>query len=162
MTPVTERDWALLLHLAGVVLLFSGMTVAAVAYEAARGRERPREVAALLGLTRTGVVLVAAGGLLIVGSGLWLIEASNGVYSLSDGWIAGAFGLLVLAFVLGAAGGQRPKRARLLAGRLGQEGDAPAPELRALLDNPRSRAVNYVAAVAAIAALVMMVWRPGL
>jgi hypothetical protein len=44
---VTDREWALLFHLAGVVLLFSGMTVAAVALEGARRRERPGEIAAL-------------------------------------------------------------------------------------------------------------------
>ena len=101
---VTEREWALLVHLAGVVLLFSGMAVAAAAHEGARRGKFPGEVAALLALTRSGVFLVAFGGLLIVGSGLWLIEVSGGLYSLGDGWIAGALGLLVLAFVLGALG----------------------------------------------------------
>lgn len=159
---MTEREWALLLHLIGVVLLFSGMTVAAVAHEGARRRERPGEVAALLGLTRRGVFLVAAGGVVLVGSGLWLIELSDGVYSLGDGWIAGALGLLVLAFVLGAAGGQRPKRARRLAARAAEEGEVCAEELRALLDDPLSRALNYAAALAVTAALVIMVWKPGL
>lgn len=74
---MTDREWALLFHLVGVVLLFSGMTVAAVALEGARRRERPGEIAALLGLTRTGVALVAAGALVLVGSGLWLIEVSK-------------------------------------------------------------------------------------
>ena len=159
---MTERGWALLVHLAGVVLLFSGMAVAAAAHEGARRREHPGEVAALLGLTRTGVVLVAAGGLALVGSGLWLIEVSEGVYSLGDGWIAAALGLLVLAFLLGAFGGQRPKRARRLATRAADEGDERGGELRALLDDPLSRALNYAAALAMIAALVIMVWKPGL
>lgn len=158
---MTARDWALLLHLVGVVLLFSGMTVAAVAQEAARRRERPGEIAALLALTRVGVAGVAAGALVLVASGLWLIEASRGVYSMGDGWIAGALGLLVLAFVLGAAGGQRPKRARLLATRLEREGGAVAEELHSLLDDALSRAFNYGAALAVIAALVIMVWKPG-
>jgi uncharacterized membrane protein len=137
------------------------MTVAAVAHEGARRRTRPGEVAALLGLTRSGVAIVAAGGLLIVGSGFWLIEISDGAYSLGDGWIAGALGLLVLAFVLGAAGGQRPKRARRLAARAAA-GEVDTGELRALLDDPLSRALNYAAALAVIAALVIMVWKPGL
>jgi hypothetical protein len=75
------------------------------------------EIAALLRLTRTGVALVTAGAL-VVGTGLWLIEVSNGVYSLGDGWLAGALGLLVVPFVLGALGGQRPKQARQLAARI--------------------------------------------
>ena len=159
---MTEREWALLLHLAGVALIFSGMSVAAVAHAGARRRERAGEIAALLGLTRAGVALLAAGAFVIVGSGLWLIEVSDGLFSLGDGWIAGALGLLVLAFVLGALGGQRPRRARLLAARLERQGETPAAEVRALLDDPLSRALNYAAALAVVAALVIMVWKPGL
>ena len=159
---MTEREWALLLHLIGVVLLFSGMTVAAAASESARRRKRLPEIAALLALTRVGVALVAAGALVILGSGLWLIEVSNGFYSLGDGWIAGALGLLVLASVLGALGGQRPKQARRLAVRLAREGAEPADEPLRLLDDIPSRAFNYAAAISVTAALVIMVWKPGL
>lgn len=159
---MSEREWALLLHLTGVVLLFSGMAVAAVALIGARRRELPGEIAALLGLTRSGVALVVAGALLVVGSGFWLIEASDGFYGLDDGWIAGALGLLIVAFLLGAAGGQRPKKARLTAERLAREGtSAPAGELRALLDDPLSSAMNYASGLCVAAALVIMVWKPG-
>lgn len=159
---MADRDWALLLHLVGVVLLFSGMTVAAVAQAGARRRDRPGEIAALLGLTRGGVVFVAAGALVIVASGLWLIEASSGLYSLGDGWIAGTLALLLLAFVLGAIGGRRPKQARLLAARLEHDEDEPSAELRSLLDDRRPDAFNYAATLAVIGALVIMVWKPGL
>jgi uncharacterized membrane protein len=144
----------------GVVLLFAGMAVAAVAEAGARRQERPDLIAALLGLTRAGVALVAAGALIVIGSGLWLVEASNGLYSLGDGWIAAALGLLLLAFVLGGIGGQKPKRARRLAARAASEpGDLA--ELRALLDDRLSRALNYAASLAVLAALVLMVWKPG-
>jgi uncharacterized membrane protein len=159
---VTERDWALLLHLAGALLLFSRMTVAAAAQLGARRRTHPGEIAALLGLTRTGVAFVAAGAVVVIGSGLWLIEVSNGFYSLGDGWIAGALGLLVLAFVLGAIGGQRSKRPRLLAERLAREGGEASSDLRVLLDDRLSLAFNYAAALLVVAALMIMVWKPGL
>jgi uncharacterized membrane protein len=123
----------------------------------ARGRPGGRRGARL---TPTGVVLLGAGALVVVASGLWLIDASDGAYSLGDGWIAGAFGLLVLAFVLGGAGGQAPKRARLLAARLAEEGGAATDELRALLDDRRSLLLNYAAGLAVLAALVLMVWKP--
>ena len=152
---MTDREWALLFHLVGLVLFFSGLTLAAASLAAARRREHPGEIAALLGLTRSGVVLVAAGALLLVGTGLWLVEIWDGVYSLGDGWIVGSLGLLVLSFVLGAIGGQRPKRARKLAEAGGGE------ELRRLLDDRRSDAFNYAAAIAVTAALVLMVWKPG-
>ena len=159
---MSDREWALLLHLFGLGLLFAGMAVASVAHGAARRHERPSEIAVLLALTRRGVLLVATGALLIVASGLWLIEISNGFYSLGDGWIAGALGLLALAFVLGAIGGQRPKRARRLAAELAAAGNEPTAELRSLLDDRLSIAFNYAAAAAVIAALVLMVWKPGL
>jgi uncharacterized membrane protein len=152
---VTEREWALLFHLAGVVLLFSGLILAAAALAAARRREVAGEIAALLGLTRFGVVLVAAGALLLVGTGLWLVEIWDGAYSLGNGWIAASLGLLALSFVLGAIGGQKPKQARQLA-----EGGGGA-DLKRLLDDRRPDAFNYAAALAVIAALVLMVWKPG-
>lgn len=157
---MTEQDWALLLHLLGVVLLFSGMAVAAVADGAARRQERPREIAVLLAQARIGVALVAAGCLGILAGGFWLLS-SSAASSLSDGWISAALALLVLALVLGAIGGQRPKQARMLAARLAREGDAPSDELRALLEDSVSRWANYLSAAAVIAALVIMVWKPG-
>lgn len=159
---MTERDWALLLHLVGVVLLFSGMTVAAVAHASARRQDRPGEIAALLGLARTGVALVAAGAVVVIASGFWLIEASNGLYSLGDGWIAGALGLLIVSFVLGGLGGQRPKQARLAAEKLAHDSGSVDGDLRALLDDRPSAALNYGAALCTFAALVVMVWKPGM
>ena len=77
-----------------------------------------------------------------------------------DGWIAAGLILLIAAFVLGGLGGQRPKRARLLAERLAREGDAPTEELHQLLDDPRAAALNYAAAAAILVAFVLMIWRP--
>jgi len=55
---VHELEIALFLHLLGVLLFVAGIVVAGVAFEAARRRELPAEVALLLGLTRVGVLLV--------------------------------------------------------------------------------------------------------
>lgn len=160
---MSGREWALLTHLSGVVLLFSGLAVAAAALEGARKRERAAEVAALLGLTRTGVVLVAAGVLVVLFSGLWLIEVTDGAYSLSDGWILATLALLAASVVLGAVGGRRPKRARLAAERLDRDGaTALGADVRALLDDGVSRAVNYAAGLCIVAGLVLMVWKPEL
>jgi uncharacterized membrane protein len=159
---VREREWALLLHLVGVAFLFSGMSIAGVAHAAARRRERPSEIALLLGLTRSGVLFVGVGAAFVLAGGLWLVEASNGFYSLGDGWNSAGLGLLALSFVLGWIGGQAPKRARLLGQRLAGEGDASSSELRRLLDSPLALASNYAAAGVIVAALVLMVWKPGL
>ena len=72
-----------------------------------------------------------------------------------DAWVATALGLVVLGAVLGAFGGQRPKRARLLAERGGD-----AEELRRLLDDPLSMWLNAAAAAAYLAVLALMVWKP--
>jgi uncharacterized membrane protein len=63
--------------------------------------------------------------------------------------------------VLGAIGGQRPKRARLLAERLAREGAGESPELRALLDHRVTRALNDVSGLLLVAILVLMVFKPG-
>jgi uncharacterized membrane protein len=143
---------ALFLHLVGVVTLFSGMVVAAVGLAAARRRERP-EVALLLGLTRIGVVLVAGGLVLTVACGFWLLALTE--FDLGDGWVGAALGLVVLGAILGALGGQRPKRARLLAERR-----ADAAELRRLLADPFSLWLNVAAGAAYLAVLALMVWKP--
>jgi len=46
-------------HLLGALLFVSGLVLAGAAFEAARRRQRPSEIALLLGLTRVGVLLVA-------------------------------------------------------------------------------------------------------
>ncbi|HYZ79009.1 MAG TPA: DUF2269 family protein [Gaiellaceae bacterium] len=147
---------ALFLHLLGVVTLFAGMAVAAVGLEAARRRERASEIALLLGLTRVGVVLVGAGLVLAVACGFWLLDLT--AFDLGDAWVEAALGLVLLGAVLGSLGGRRPKQARLLAERGGKVGD---PELRRLLDDPLSRLLNGTAAAAYLAALALMVWKPG-
>jgi hypothetical protein len=49
------RDVALFFHLLGALLFVAGIVVAGVAFEAARRRDRPGEIALLLGLTRVGL-----------------------------------------------------------------------------------------------------------
>ena len=72
-----------------------------------------------------------------------------------------AITLLVVAVVLGALGGQRPKQARQLAGRLAAAGETISAECRGLLDDRASRASNYASALLILAILVLMVWKPG-
>ena len=151
-------DVALFFHILGALTFVSGIVVAGVAFEAARRRGRPIEIALLLGLTRIGVLLVGVGGVLLLGFGLWLVHLGH--FGYGDGWIGTALALFVAAMALGAVGGQRPKQARLLASRLAAEGQPASAELRALLDDRLSRATNYLAAGVVIAILVLMVFKP--
>ena len=155
---VTSYEIGLVVHLLGVLLLFGGALVAGVIFEAARRRSRPSEVALLLGATRVGAVLVAAGALLTLGGGLWLADE---VDQLGEAWLQLSLVLFVLALVLGALGGQRPKQARRLARRLAENGDAMSSELRRLLDDRLSLAANYVSSALVLVILVLMVWQPG-
>jgi type II secretory pathway component PulM len=54
-----------------------------------------------------------------------------------------------------------PKRARLLASRLADEGQPVSGELRALLGNRRAMVANYGSALLVLAIVVLMVWKPG-
>ena len=151
-------EWALFLHLVGAILFFAGLAVATVGQLGARTRHRPSEVALLLGAARRGVVLVGAGALLALGAGLWLLDLT--LYGL-EGWVLASLGLLAFAAVAGAAGGRPARHARVLAERLSREDDQPSAELDRQLRRPTADALNGLAAAAAIAILVLMVWKPG-
>lgn len=149
---------ALFLHVLGAILLGGGAIVAGVAHEAARRRDAPGDVALLLGLARHGALLVGVGGLLVLGFGLWLVELSGAGFGAR--WVQAALGLFLLATALGAAGGRRPKQARLLAARLAREGGDASPELRRLLDDGLSLLLNYASAALVVAILALMIWKP--
>ena len=157
MVAATE-DWALFFHLLGAFAFVSGAIVATVAFEAARSRRRPSEIALLLGVTRVGVALVGIGVLVVVPFGLWLVHLEDVDYG--AGWVDAALGLLVAAGVLGWLGGQSPKRARLLAERLAAADDAETGELRALLDDRTARTANWLTAVLVVAIVALMVFKP--
>jgi uncharacterized membrane protein len=153
------EDFALFCHLLGAFLLVAGTAVAGVAFESARRRESASEIALLLGLARIGAVLVVLGMLVALAFGLWLVHLGDWGYG--AGWVDAAIALLVVAALLGAAGGQVPKRARLLASRLARDGQPVSDELRALLRDRRALAVNYGSALLVLAIVVLMVWKPG-
>ena len=150
---------ALFFHLLGAFAFVAGMLVAGVAFETARRREAPAEIALLLELSRVGVVFVAAGTALTLGFGLWLVDLGGWGYGAD--WIDAAIALLVVVVVIGGVGGQRPKRARKLARRLADDGAPSSPELRALLDDRAARGLNYLAVLILLAILVLMVFKPG-
>ena len=155
---MTSYEIGLVLHLFGALLFFGGALVAGVAFEAARRRSRPSEVALLLGLTRVGALIVVAGAALVLGAGLWL---AGEIDQFGDTWLLASLGLFATALVLGALGGQRPKRARRLAATLAGDGDEMTPELRRLLDDRLSQVANYGSSLLVVVILVLMVWQPG-
>jgi uncharacterized membrane protein len=155
---VTSYTVALFCHILGVLLFVSGIALAGAPFEVARRRNEPAEIALLLGLSRVGALLVAAGTILVLGFGLWLVHL--GRFGYDAGWVDASLALFAAALVLGGIGGQRPKRARLLATRLAADHAPVDAELRRLLDDPLSRSVNYASALAVLAILGLMVFKP--
>jgi uncharacterized membrane protein len=101
---------------------------------------------------------VAGATVSVLGFGLWLVDLQG--RRLSDAWISWAIGLLLVAMVAGIVGGQRPKKARLLAQRLSGPGGAGTEELRRLLDDRASAVLNYLAAGCILVILFLMVFKP--
>lgn len=155
---MTSYELGLLVHILGVLLFVGGVLVAGVVFEVARARERPSEVALLLGVTRIGAILAVVGALLVLVGGLWLTEQLE---QFGEAWLLTSLGLFALALVLGAIGGQRPKQARRLAARLAHDGDEATPELARLLGDPLSLAANYASSLLVLVILVLMIWQPG-
>jgi uncharacterized membrane protein len=153
------EDTALLFHLLGAFSLVAGSVVAGVTFETARRRETPAEIALVLGIARIGVLFVGVGTLLVVVFGLWLVDLGDWGYG--SGWVDGALGLLIAVAVLGTLGGQRPKQARKLASRLAAEHAPANDELRALLHDRATRAMNSLSALLLLAIIVLMVFKPG-
>jgi uncharacterized membrane protein len=152
------ENTVLFLHILGVLAFVAGIVVAGVAFESARRRKQAEEIALLLGLSRVGAALVGFGALLLFVCGLWLVELAE--IGFGTGWIVAAIVLFIVAMALGGFGGQRPKQARELATRLAKHGEQVSDELRALLDDPASRAANLASSALILAVLALMVFKP--
>jgi uncharacterized membrane protein len=155
---MSKLEVALFFHILGALLFVAGIVVAGVVFEAARRRDQPAEIALLLGVARWGVLLVGLGATLVLAFGLWLVHIEG--LSYGTGWVSAAIALYVVALLLGGFGGRRPKQARRLAERLRAEGSPATPRLRALLDDRLADAANYLSALAVLAILALMVFKP--
>jgi uncharacterized membrane protein len=151
------RDWALFLHLSGV-LLFVGGSIAATALRLlAIGRERPSDSAVLLRAVRPLVPLVGGGLLLTLGAGVWLADELGVPYD--AGWLQAAYLLIVWLGVAGAVAGRLDRRTRELAeGEAGA--DRPSPELARRLRDPVALTLDASMLLAVVAIVALMVWKP--
>ena len=152
------RDAALFVHLLGAFLFAAGIVVAGVAFEAARSRAAPAEIALLLGLARVGVIFVGVGTLLVLGFGLWLVQLGD--------WVTARVGSTPRSCCSPSpsrsAASAASRRSARGGSRHGSRRRRPATvEVAArLLDDRPSRAANYAAAVAVLAILALMVFKP--
>jgi uncharacterized membrane protein len=149
----------LFFHLLGAVSFFAGAAVVGTLQHAAIRRERPSEIYGLLRLAPYGAALVGLGALLTLVFGIALAQHEG--LGFSPAWIQAALALWVASMVLGAYGGRTARHARHLAARLAAEGDAPSPELRALLAARLPLWASYASGIMLVAILALMVWQPG-
>jgi uncharacterized membrane protein len=156
---VTTLQWLLGFHVVGAFLFVSGAVAVGALHALAARRERPSEIAFLLGLTRPAVAAVGLGALATLGFGAWLVEKTG--FDWGDGWISAALALWVASVVLGGIGGRTARHTRYLAERLAAEGDRPSEDLRRALADPAARVLNYGSFLAVVAVLALMVWQPG-
>lgn len=152
------RDWALFLHLTGV-LLFVGGSIAVTALRLlAIGKERPSESATLLRAVRPLVPLVGTGLLLTLAAGAWLANELRVPYD--SGWLQWTYALVVWLGVVGAIAGRLDRRTRELAEREALSGDRPSPELVRRLRDPLALTLDASMLVATVAIVALMVWKP--
>ncbi len=152
-------EWLLFLHLVGAFLFVSGAVAAAALRLATMRRERPSEVALLLGAVRPVVPVVAFGLLLVLVFGFWLAHRLG--IDLGSTWLVATFALLGWTVVVGAVAGRQDRHTRELAERLSGGGDRPSEELARRLRDPVNLALNGSLLLTTIAIVALMVWRPG-
>jgi uncharacterized membrane protein len=156
---VNGYQWALALHVTSAFFFVGGAVIAATLSVLAWRRERPSEIAVLLGLARTAVIAVGIGIAGTLAFGLWLVHEAG--YSYGAGWIAASLVLWVVQNAMGGVGGKREKRTRLLAEQLAASGDTPSPELHARLRDPLTVVLSWGSGVVLLVVLALMIWKPG-
>ena len=156
---MTKSDWLLMFHVTAAFLLVGGSVAAAILNALAIRSERPSEAAFLLRLIQRALPFIFAGVIGTLVFGIWLWHDKG--YPIGSGWIWGALALWVLASALGGAGGRHQERSRELAEKLAAAGDTTTDELRALLRDPKGNALSWLAGIATLGVLVLMIWKPG-
>lgn len=145
----------LCIHLFGAFTLVSGMVLAGASSEMALREKTGAGIAALLGMARVGALILIAGAIIAAGCGLWLVYLGHWGYGTP--WIASAITVLTIILILGAFGGHRPKKARLLAAATD---GPPSNQLYTLLSDPVTLFLNYTSATALAGIIVYMVAKP--
>ena len=148
----------ILFHLIGVILFFAGAAVAGVVATAAPRRQKPSEIAVILGLARPGAVLLGIGGAVLLIAGFYLSGKIDGY---GQRWLEVSILLFVIALVAGAWGGRRSRGVRAYAEGLAERSEGDEATLRAMLSDRTTWVLHWASVVLSVAVLVLMVWQPG-
>jgi uncharacterized membrane protein len=157
---VDRYDWLLFLHVAGAFMVLGGAVMGGIFNVAALRRERPSEIAVLMGFTRFAVKSITVGMVVALVFGLWLVADVDFV-GWGDAWVIIALILWFVANALGGIGGKREKQTRKLAEKLAAQGDQPSAELRAMQRDPVTLALSWGSGVVVLVILILMIWKPG-
>jgi len=156
---VTTAQWLLMLHVTAAFFFVGGSVAAAILNTLAVRSERPSEAAYLLRLVRVTLPIIGIGVAGTLVFGIWLWHELD--FPLDAWWIWASLVLWVIANALGGIGGRHQERSRKLAEQLAATGDTSNDELRALLRDPRGNAISWLAGLATLGILVLMIWKPG-
>jgi uncharacterized membrane protein len=146
-------------HITGAFLLVSGSVAAGVLNVLAIRAVLPSDTALLLRLIRFTVPVIGVGSVSTLVFGIWLWHELG--FGIGTFWIWASLVLWVISNALGGVGGKHQERTRKLAEELAAAGDTKSDELRALLRDPRGNALSWLAGIATLAILVLMIWKPG-
>ncbi len=156
---MTTAQWLLMLHITAAFFFVGGSVAAATFNTLAIRAERPSEAAYLLRLVRVTLPIIGIGVAGTLLFGIWLWDELD--FPLGAWWIWASLALWVAANTLGGIGGRHQQRSRELAEQLAGTDDTPTDELRALLRDPRGNAISWLAGLATLGILVLMIWKPG-
>ena len=160
MGAMSQYQWALFFHLLSAVMLASGALTYHLLLLVLLKRDRPSEIATLFGNAKIAQFGIQAGAAGTIVFGIWLAFIGEPDYGF-DAWVIAAIVLWVAANGLGAVGGKIYENGQKLAARLAAEGDAPSPELTAVVRSPKAAALTWASTILIVVILVLMVWKPG-
>ena len=157
---VSEYDWLVFAHVTGAFLLIGGAVTAGVLNIAALRRERPSEIALLMGLGKVPQIVLQVGLAGTLVSGIWLAIDLD-AYSITDGWILAAIALWIVGSALGGIGGARAQRVHVEVDRAAAAGDVATPGLLAQVRDRTRFALHAGSGLATLLILILMIWKPG-
>jgi uncharacterized membrane protein len=157
---VSLDDWILALHLLAAFVLVGAIVALWVVVLRVRAADRPTTIEPPLRMVPLLQPMTAIGGMGTLVFGVWLAISLDD-YDPWDGWILASLVLWLVAAVSGETAGARYKRAGARAAELAKSGDAPDAELTAMARDSRGLAMHALASVAALAILILMIWKPG-
>jgi len=151
-------DWLLALHVLSAFAWIAAMVLYTVVIVAGWRLTVPSDVVRAFRVARVGDPLIAVGMVGTIVFGIWLALDE---YQIWDGWIIAALALWLAGAAVGGQEGKVYNGARDRAKALVGEGDAPSPELSAMLRSPRGLFFHVLASLIVVALLTVMIYKPG-